>query len=402
MQKANINKIYVKMFGEFNIAVNGTTVLTLKGHTKRVWLLIQYLLANRFREVPLDNLIGVLWSDRMCGDPVNALKNLVYRARVLLRDLSGGRDIPYILFTNDTYAWNNKYPCTIDTEQFTAFYKQGENHSAAPEVRLENYEKAIALYRGHFLPKSSYNKWVVSMSTYYAELYRKCVIRACGLLINMRRFDEIIRLCEQALSCEPLELAFHKVLIFACVSKGDRNKALICYNRAVELFYRELGVDVSASIHSLYHRFLSSSPSVETNLSTIKNDLRETFTAEGALFCDYDVFKSIYRMQARMILRTGQPIYIILFTLVGEQGQSPAEEKEVAMRLKKALLVSLRRGDIVTSYSAAQFIAMLPLITYEDACAVSERVLRKFRFDYRRGDVDVLTHIDPVDSAGEA
>ena len=32
---------------------------------------------------------------------------------------------------------------------------------------------------------------------------------------------------------------------------------------------------------------------------------------------------------------------------------------------------------------------------------VSERILRKFRFDYRKGDVRILTKIDPVDSAEE-
>lgn len=404
MQKVYTEKISVRMFGDFSITINGNTLQGLKGRTKRVWLLIQYLLANRFREVPLDSLIGVLWSDRMCGDPVNALKNLVYRARTLLRDLSGGQDLPYILFTNDTYAWNNKYPCTIDSEQFLNYWKQGENRSSAPQARLESYKRAIAVYRGKFLPKSAYNSWVISASARYAALYRQCVAKACGLLIGMHRFEDMIRICETALNYEPLELSFHKLLIFASVNAGYRNQALESCNYAAELFYRELGVDVSDSLRPLYRRFLNGSSGMETDLSTIKNDLKESTTAEGAFFCDYDVFKSIYRMQARLVLRTGQPIFIILFTLVGEQSEQPPAESEkgAAARLKTAILVSLRKGDIVTSYSATQFIAMLPLITYENACMVSERILRKFRFDYRKGDVRILTKIDPVDSAEEA
>ena len=398
MQKVNADKISVKMFGEFSLTINGNTLEGLKGHTKRVWLLIQYLLANRFHEVPLNSLIAVLWSDRECGDPVNALKNLVYRARVLLRDLSGGRDFPYILFTNDTYAWNNKYPCTIDTEKFTAYWKMGENRTASPKIRLENYKKAIDLYKGEFLPKSSYNKWVISVSSEYSDLYRHCVAKACGLLIGMRRFDDMIPVCETALSYAPLEISFHKLLIYACVSAGRRNKALECYNRATVLFYKELGVDMSDTLRPLYHRFLSHSASMETDLSAIKNDLREDSLAGGAFFCDYDVFKSIYRIQARLVLRTGQPIFVILFTLIGTNGkQPPAEtEKNAAAKLKAAILVSLRKGDIVTAYSSTQFIAMLPLINYENTCAVTERILKKFRFDYRKGDVKILTKVAPL------
>ena len=140
---------------------------------------------------------------------------------------------------------------------------------------------------------------------------------------------------------------------------------------------------------------------METDLSAIKNDLKETSAAEGAFYCDYDVFKSIYRMQARLVLRTGQPIFVILFTLMDAKGEQPFSESEkgAAARLKAAILVSLRKGDIVTSYSTTQFIAMLPLITYENARVVAERILKKFRFDYRKGDVRILTKIDPVDSA---
>ncbi len=75
--------IEIQMLGEFAITINGNTITNLKGRTKRVWMLIEYLIANRHSDISIEKLIDVLWGEDECGDPVNALKNLVYRARTL-------------------------------------------------------------------------------------------------------------------------------------------------------------------------------------------------------------------------------------------------------------------------------------------------------------------------------
>lgn len=79
--------------------------------------------------------------------------------------------------------------------------------------------------------------------------------------------------------------------------------------------------------------------------------------------------------------------------LSNDTGKVPVE------RLKNAILTSLRQGDTVAAYSTSQFIIMLPLITYENAEMVVDRILQKFRFDYRRGNVRISTRISPLDAA---
>lgn len=107
--------IEIQMLGEFAITINGNTITNLKGRTKRVWMLIEYLIANRHSDISIEKLIDVLWGEDECGDPVNALKNLVYRARTLLKDLCGDSSPEFIRFMRGTYSWNNSYPCTVDT-----------------------------------------------------------------------------------------------------------------------------------------------------------------------------------------------------------------------------------------------------------------------------------------------
>jgi two-component SAPR family response regulator len=102
MRNGNIN---VTLLGEFSIT------------TKRISMFIEYLIANRQQTVPISKLIEVIWGENECVDPLNALKNLVYRARGMLKVLPNSRDAEYIRFIQDTYVWNNTYSCTIDTEQ---------------------------------------------------------------------------------------------------------------------------------------------------------------------------------------------------------------------------------------------------------------------------------------------
>ena len=76
------------MLGEFSITMNGHQLTNLKGRTKRVWMLIEYLLANRHKDISIQKLSEILWEEDKCSDPLNALKNLVYRARQLLKSIS--------------------------------------------------------------------------------------------------------------------------------------------------------------------------------------------------------------------------------------------------------------------------------------------------------------------------
>ncbi|MGX8710580.1 MAG: BTAD domain-containing putative transcriptional regulator [bacterium] len=394
-------QIQIKMLGEFSITINGNQLTNLKGRTKRVWMLIQYLIANRHKENSTEKLVEVLWPDNQCNDPLNALKNLVYRARELLKGLSGNDKAEYIQYIHNTYSWNNSYSCLIDTEQFTEFYRRGSDVSKTQEERVEAFKDALQLYCGEFLPKSAYSNWVISASAYYANLYNQCVLRSCGLLIDLRRFDEVTQICENALIYSPLEESVHKMLLFGYLSTGQRNKALDHYNHVIDLFYRELGVDISESMRALYKQLVNSINNVEMDLGVIKNDLKEASAVEGAYYCDYDIFKSIYRIQARSVARTGSSVFIVLFTISGLDGELPKPRvaKLASERLKATIMDSLRKGDTVASYSATQFIVMLPLISYENAEMVVDRILQKFRFRYRRDNVKISTRINALDSA---
>lgn len=386
------------MFGDFSISINGNTLSEFKGNTKRVWLLIQYLLANRFHTTPVELLITDLWNGNPCGDPKNALKNLVYRARYLLKELSGNANAQFILFENETYQWNNIYECDVDAEQFMDCFHRGENLAISDEERIWAFQEAISLYCGNFLQKSSYSGWVVIHASDFAEIYQECVEKICGLYYGRKQYDAAAQVCKKALSFLPYEVTLHRLLLQSYVYAGRRNEAFNHYHYAKDLFYRQFCVDVSASLQTFYQEMINNGDHAEMDISTVVKDLKEESDSKGAFYCDYDIFRAVCRIQIRMASRTGEPIFIAMFTLSNPDGTpvKPESSHNAVEKLRDAILVSLRKADIVASYSGVQFIALLPLVSFEDAQRIVQRIDKRFRFNCRRDDIRLSAEISPL------
>lgn len=393
-------QIVVDMLGKFSIQFGNEAYVANDGRTKKVWILIEYLLSNRKSDISQEKLIEILWSDdQECDDPYHALKNLVYRARKLLKEISGDGKTEFIRFARNTYSWNHELPCKVDIEEFEQLWKSASDKSKEPEQRMEQYLQALELYQGEFLPKSATENWVISKSAYFASIFNECVLKVCSLLMDAKRYSDIITVTERAVSLYPFEEAVHKLLIFAYINIGKQSKALTHYEYVLDLFQREMNVDISDSLRSLHKQILNSQNAVETDLAIIKSDLQEACETNGAYYCDYEIFKNIYRLLARSMMRTGQSIHVGLLTLTDQNGDVPDEAvlKGAKEKLKDCIIYSLRKGDAVASYSPAQFVITLPLTTYENGEMVLRRISERFRAAYGSSRVKVSTRINQVD-----
>ena len=53
-------------------------------------------------------------------------------------------------------------------------------------------------------------------------------------------------------------------------------------------------------------------------------------------------------------------------------------------QLLQVMVGNLRRGDVVSKYSGAQFVVMLPAANFEDSTMVMERIVSAFYRQHRR------------------
>lgn len=391
----------VHMLGKFSIQYQGKEFTSGDGRTKKVWILIEYLLAHRNSDISQEKLIEILWEDvEECDDPYHALKNLIYRARKTLKEFFGdGQD--YIRFTRGTYSWDRSLKSLVDIEEFERLWKEATSKELDNDEKIEKYLQALDWYQGEFLPKSSTESWVISKNAYYASLYNECVLKVSSLLLDTRRYHDIISVTEKAVTLYPFEESVHQMLIFAYINIGKQSKALARYEYVIDLFRKEMNVDITDSLRSLHDSILSSQNAIETDLAVIKSDLQEACANNGAFYCDYAVFKNIYRLLARSMMRTGQAIHIGLLTITDPNGDLPDEHvlKDAKEKLRECIIYSLRKGDAVASFSAAQFVVTLPLTTYENGERVLSRIAERYRILYGNQKVKIsvrLNNIDPT------
>lgn len=390
----------IHMLGKFSIQRGESVLIQTSGKTKQVWLLIEYLIANRKTPPKIDQLIGALWFDnRSCTDPMNALKNLVYRARDLLKKELRDGETDFILYSNGSYLWNPDLNCTVDAETFEHTARQAALSGWGREHRIALYRQAIDQYSGDFLPNSSYAPWAVTRRKALTGKFLDCVRGLCLLFEEAQEYEELAALCESAVQIAPFEESLHKTLLAAYLSEGQNNKALSHYQYVTELFYRELGIDLSQNLRKLYRQMIKTVHQTERDLTVIKEDLQEDPEGGRAYFCDYEIFKNLYRIQARSINRTGQSIIVALMSLSDGEGSLVDGSAAIAQvnLFREAILRSLRMGDAVSAYSASQFILMLPLTNLENAEMVMRRIIRKFESSYKEQDMKIIYTIRPVE-----
>ncbi|MDF2686195.1 MAG: transcriptional regulator, family [Clostridia bacterium] len=375
-------QINICMFGDFSITYNDKILTDFSAKSKKVISLIEFLIVNRNKNITQEKIYDILWEDDdKCDNPANALKNLVYRARILLCKLFNMENKEFILYKQNTYIWNNDIDCVVDVEEFECLLTKASDITISDDIRIDLFIKAFNLYKGEFLSKAASEYWVLTKSTYYASIYIKNIIEAAELILNQKRYEDLIHICEVAIEYYPFEEQIQILLIKAYAFSGKYQKALSHYDSITKLFYKELGVKVSDSLRNMYREISKYINNIEQDIDIISEDLKESGNVTGAYLCDYEIFKNLYRIQSRTISRTGQSIYIALMTINDTTGNEIDINilKTLMDLLQNTIVSSIRKGDIVSRYSLNQFIIMLPLAALENGETVLNRILMRFK-----------------------
>ena len=112
------SRLYINMLGEFTLRYGENVISDQEGRSKKLWLLIEYLVTFRGKEISQNDLIDLLWPDDSNGNPANTLKTLVHRARTMVAGLEYENTKNIIIYRRGTYAWNDKLNMVVDLDVF--------------------------------------------------------------------------------------------------------------------------------------------------------------------------------------------------------------------------------------------------------------------------------------------
>lgn len=390
--------VAITLLGGFTINVNGTLFTDEVNRSQKLWNVLCYLIVHRDRNVPQSEFIEQFWPNENSSNPVNALKTLLYRVRAMLEPLFGP-DLDPIVSQRGSYSWNRAIVCDVDTDRFEALCQRAQDARLSDEKRLEIYREAVGLYRGDFLPKLSGALWTIPLTARYHNLYLKMVKEYAALLEQRESFEEMTAVCTRASTLDQLDEEIHILIVRSLLKQGKDAAALAHYESSTDLLYRNLGVRPSTELRALYSEIMNMEKDLETNLEVIQNDLREAASRPGAFVCEYGFFQEAYRLEARRAARSGASVHIGLITVALPDGGVPPLNVLAATmdQLREVLVNSLRRGDVVSKYSGAQYVVMLPAANFENSSIVLERIVNSFYRQHRRNFLKLSYKIRAID-----
>ena len=373
------NTIRVSMFGDFKIHVSVGVIDDRISRSHKMWVLLAYLIIHRNRHISQEELIETIWPEEDNDNPANALKTLLYRTRASIAAVMG-EEPQLILSQRGSYSWNLQIDMSVDAEEFDKLVSVASDISIDRDIRKEHYQKAMAVYHHDFLPKLSDQMWVIPFTTYYHYLFLDSVFAYGDMLLEDREYGKLADLCNQAVKIEPYEEKLYILLIKAFLAQGNTTAAISQYEKATELLYRNLGVRPSEGLRELYQDIMKENKLLELDLTVIQQDLREAAERPGPFVCEYGFFREAYRLEARRAVRHGTSVQIALITLSLPDGKDPtlALLNKTMEQVLGVLEHCLRKGDVVSRYSGAQFVIMLPTANYEDATMILERIVAMF------------------------
>ena len=390
--------VYISTLGTFELALGEHKVSSDMDRSNRIWSFLAYLVMRGNKSVSQSELIDAFWPDDSNQNPGSSLKTLIYRTRIMLANTFGD-DVQFITSQRGAYSWNNKYTCVIDVNEFEHFCALADKAETSNEEKLLYYAKAFALYHGDFLPRLSGELWVIPLATHYHNIFTQSIGHYVELLFEAGRYNEAVDVCAKASMIDTYDENIHALLATAYLRQGNVAAAMAHYETATDFLYRNLGVHPSERLRAVYLDIMQNYKGLETDLDAICCHLNEPDKTDGAFVCDYGFFRQVYRLDARRLARIGSCAHLALITLAPKNSEISALSllNDGMGRLLHILRSTLRRGDVISRYSGAQYVLLLPSSNYEDSEMILSRILSDFRKAAPRQGLNITFKIQQLD-----
>ena len=373
-------KMKMQLFGTFVLYGQDKALDENRLHSNKLVRLLVYMLIYRDRVLSHQDLINVFWEDDSSKNPLGALKNLMYRLRNELK-IFGDEEL--ILTLPGAYRWNPEIEVETDYEQFEQLVNEARKESDNRARKMILCEEATSCYKRNVSPRIADEDWMLPFVTFYQSVYMDTAKMLAQMYEEEQEWKKLESFVTKVQEVDALDEDIHYWMIKSQIGQNNYDLAMRCYEKSTALFYDHFGIRDIERFNQAYEEILSLANNHKKNISEILQAVCEEEEPRGAFFCEYPVFREIYRVEARRIHRTGVAEYLLLITLRRSNSASKEEEKDDGikqgmMNLGKLLDEFLRTGDVVARYISTQYILLLPTCSYETAQIVIERIKKKF------------------------
>lgn len=367
-------RLEVRMFGELTLSIGEESNQPLLYLGKNLKQFFEVLLYYRLNPLSKEQLIDLLWNDS--ENPSSALKFAVHKLRQLLSSQPIFKDLDLIVTTKNGYGINPEIAMVVDTEEVDRLWRLANDKSVSVIEKRELLNQLYSFIKQPFLVNSSHLMWTVPIREYYTGLFNRSLLFLLNEFELEKQYEYVMDLAQIGLKLEPFNEDFHYYYLNSLVLSAQYRKAIDYYEHLSKQFYKEFNLQLSLRTKNLYN-FIIAKEELETlDISELMNNLNDNSEFQGALYCEYEVFKRLYQIALRNSERTDEQTYVMLFDL--NCAENDYVVSKMLERLKTAIGVSLRKGDVFARMNVSQFILLLPCKTEENAHMISSRIQQGF------------------------
>ncbi len=246
-------KIYT--LGQFKIEKDGKPV-TFSGKVQKKPLdLLKALVSLGGKDVSEEQLVDALWPDADGDQGHRSFETTLYRLRQLLSSDKALTLIDGTLSIDARYCWIDIL--AFERSMADAESARREEKDGKGRTPMEHLERAISLYRGHFLPADASQSFTVSMRERLRVKFHRLVTDLGSELEGAGKWKEAVAIFHRGLEIDDLAEEFYQHLMICSIERGQQAEAVSIYNHCCSALSASMGLEPSSKTQEIYQSLIT-------------------------------------------------------------------------------------------------------------------------------------------------
>jgi len=365
-------ELYIKTFGEFDILVGEKSIIDNLKRSYKIMKLLQYFITFKNQKILPETIYETLWDEYDSMDTKNVIKGQIFRLKKGLKEASIDEDTMTIDFVNGYYILKTNENVIVDSDIFEKLIDEANRNLTNDfNEAFILYNQAFKIYENQYLDNFGYELWLVPIRNYFRKLYVNAVENVVKQYKKERMNDEIINICQKALSKEPYEEKLHQYLIESLLANGEIKQAVDHIKYLQNEFTKGTGIFTIDTINRLEDIFEKHQKENNNNESI---EIEKLKYLEGAMKLDEEEFKVIYQVTKIRRKDPNEGNYLLIVEL--DDFKKYDSLKKTWQDLTSTLITrTFRKSDVFTIWRNEKFLILLSDVKHGAVSSLENRFL---------------------------
>lgn len=250
-------KIDVQLLGPFMIQLGLEEVDDRKWQRDKSKEIFLYLLLNKNRFVPKEEIMQALWED---ADDKSADRDFKVALNALLKVIEpnrSARENPFFILRKQTmYRLNPKADIRTDLERFKQYVETGLSEKTA-EKAVDQLLKVTALYKGKLFEEKLSVEWIAQERERVEQLYIQALERLAQSYTRLQNYGKTIEWAEKLLRIDQTWEEAYRLLMYAHYQLQNRPQSIKWYRKCQSVLQDELAIEPMETTEQMYKMIMN-------------------------------------------------------------------------------------------------------------------------------------------------